>query len=65
MIVTEDMKVCDVLELDDKLEIIFIKHGLNCVGCPGANKETIIEAAAGHGISLVTLLEDINKALVE
>ncbi len=65
MIVTENMKVCDVLEIDDNLEEIFMKHGLNCVGCPGANKETIIEAAEGHGINLETLLEDINRALIK
>ena len=65
MIVTEDMKVCQVLEADDLLEAIFIKHGLNCVGCPGANEETIIEAAEGHGIDLKILLEDINRALLK
>jgi len=65
MIVTEDMKVCDVLEMDDDLEGIFMKHGLNCVGCPGANQESIIEAAEGHGIDLRILLDDINKALLK
>lgn len=63
MIVTEDMKVCDVLEMDGNLEIIFLDHGLNCVGCPGANTETIKEAAEGHGIQLSVLLEAVNKAL--
>ncbi|MBK5261664.1 MAG: DUF1858 domain-containing protein [Peptostreptococcaceae bacterium] len=65
MIVTENMKVCDVLEMDDNLEGIFMKHGLNCAGCPGANQETIIEAVEGHGIGLEILLEDINKALLK
>ena len=63
MMVTENMKVCDVLEMDSSLEEIFLKHGLNCVGCPGANSETIKEAAAGHGLQLDLLLEAINKAL--
>ena len=63
MTVTENMKVCDVLEMNGSLEEIFLKHGLNCVGCPGANSETIKEAAAGHGIQLSLLLAAINKAL--
>ncbi len=63
MIVTEDMKVYAVLEMNDNLERVFIKHGLHCVGCPGANQETILEAAEGHGINLKLLLEDINKTL--
>jgi hybrid cluster-associated redox disulfide protein len=63
MIVNKDMKVCDVLEIDDKLEEIFTRYGLYCVGCPGGRCETLSEAAEGHGIGLEHLLEDINKAL--
>ena len=64
MIVTEDMKVCAILEMNEDMDRIFIKHGLYCVGCPGANQETILEAAEGHGIDLKLLLEDINKVLL-
>lgn len=63
MVVTETMNVCDVLEMKATLEDVFLSHGLNCVGCPGANTETIKEAAEGHGIDLAKLLVDINTAL--
>jgi len=63
MTVTEEMKVCDVLELDAGLEDIFLSHGMNCVGCPGSSTETIKEAAEGHGIELHILIADLNKAL--
>lgn len=64
MRVTEEMNVCDVLEMDPKMEEVFMKHDLNCVGCPGGECETIKEAAAGHDVDLVRLLEDINGLLV-
>lgn len=63
MTVTEEMNVCDVLELDARLEDIFLSHGMNCVGCPGSNTETIKEAAEGHGIELQLLLADLNEIL--
>ena len=65
MRITQEMKVCDVLEMDPKLENIFLAHGMNCVGCPGGNCETIEEAAAGHDADLTELLEDINSALTK
>ena len=63
MTVTEEMNVCDVLEMDPRLEAIFLSHGMNCVGCPGSSTETIKEAAEGHGIELQMLIADLNKIL--
>ena len=38
MKITEEMLVCDILDMDtdDKLEAVFERHGLLCLGCPGA-----------------------------
>lgn len=61
MKITEDMKVCEILDLDDRLEAIFENHGLPCLGCPGAAQETLREAADGHDIDIAALLDDLNK----
>lgn len=61
--VTEYMSVCEVLDMDPKMEDVFLKHDLNCAGCPGNVRETIKEAAEGHSINLELLLEDINNLL--
>lgn len=61
MKITEDMKVCDVLNISDEMENIFEKHGLLCTGCPGAVQESLREAAEGHGIDVNGLLRDLNK----
>jgi len=36
-------------------------HGMGCVGCPGAQMETLEEAAAVHGMNLEHLLAALNK----
>lgn len=56
------MTVSEVLEADDKYEAIFEKHFLSCAGCPGAQMETLEQAAEGHGIDLEKLLKDLNGA---
>ena len=56
------MTVFEVLEMDEKYEEIFAKHLLTCAGCPGAQMETLEQAAEGHGISLEKLLADLNGA---
>jgi len=59
--VTKDMMICDILEVQPHLEEIFVSHGMPCVGCPGSNLETLEEAAAGHGVALSKLLEELNE----
>ena len=61
--ITETMLVCQVLELHPEFENIFMAHGLNCAGCPGASMESIREAAEGHGIDMNALLDDLNEKL--
>ena len=59
--ITKDMTVADVLELDGDYESIFVKYFMTCSGCPGAARETLEEAAEGHGADLESLLADLNK----
>ncbi len=65
MKITEEMLVCDILDMDtdDKLEAVFERHGLLCLGCPGAVNETLQQAADGHGIDVEALLSDLNQEI--
>ncbi|MGC2873501.1 DUF1858 domain-containing protein [Ihubacter sp. rT4E-8] len=65
MKITEGMKVCDILNMDDRLEEVFEKHGMLCLGCPGAASETLKEAAEGHGIDVLALLTALNTEIQE
>ncbi len=60
--ITKEMMICDILDLNPQLEDVFIAHGMNCVGCPGSNAESLEDAAEGHNTDLKKLLEDLNKA---
>lgn len=59
--INEDMIINDVIDMDPKVEKIFLSHGLNCLGCPGSQTENIREAAEGHDINLTQLLEELNQ----
>ena len=59
--ITKEMTVSEVLSMDEKYEKIFEKYFLTCAGCPGAENETLMQAAEGHGIGLAQLLEVLNR----
>lgn len=61
MKITENMLLSDILEMDPDPTEVFLRHGLNCLGCPGAQSESLKEAAEGHGIDLTKLINDLNK----
>ena len=61
MKITENMLLSDILEMDPDPTDVFLRHGLNCLGCPGAQSESLKEAAEGHGIDLTKLMYDLNE----
>lgn len=63
MKVNENMLLNEILDMDPDPTEIFLRHGLNCLGCPGARNENLREAAEGHGISLEKLINDLNNFL--
>lgn len=63
MKITADMNVCELLDQYPQLEDIFLSHGLPCRGCPGADNETVEEAAAAHGVSVDNLIKSLNLAV--
>jgi hybrid cluster-associated redox disulfide protein len=38
-----------------------MRFGMMCVGCPSSQDETLMEAAAVHGMDLDALLKELNK----
>lgn len=64
MTVTKDIIIVDLLDKYPHLEEVLVRHGLTCVGCPGASMESIEDAAEGHSINLEELLKDINEEIL-
>ncbi|MBP1757602.1 MAG: hydrid cluster protein-associated redox disulfide domain protein [Firmicutes bacterium] len=61
MVVSKDMIISDVLNLDQGTVPIFFKNGLHCLGCVMASGETIEEACMVHGLNVDNLLFELNS----
>ena len=61
MKITEDMMVSAILDLNENLDTVFHRHGMYCLGCPGAMQETLQDAAEAQDVDVKVLLEDLNK----
>ena len=63
MVITKDMKIPELLALDERAAGILLKEGMHCVGCIAASNETIEQAAETHGIDPVLLVRKLNLYL--
>ena len=61
--VTKDMSIGQVLNMDRSTAVIFMQHGMHCLGCPHATAESIEQAGAVHGIDVDALVDALNKHL--
>lgn len=61
MAITKNMVIREIMQAKDDAAEILMAFGMGCVGCPGAQMETLEEAAAVHGMNLESLLEALNK----
>lgn len=62
--ITKEMHINQILDMGEGMSQILISYGLHCQGCPGAESETLEEAANGHHVNFNQLLADLN-ALTE
>ena len=63
MTISKDMKIEEVVTQYPESTMVFMKHGLHCVGCHVSALETIEEGATVHGINVDALVEDLNKVI--
>lgn len=59
--ITKEMRISEILDLDESHCKMLESFGLNCCGCPGAASETLEEAAKGHGVDVQVLLSALNN----
>jgi hybrid cluster-associated redox disulfide protein len=58
-----DSLVCEVLEAHPGTATVFVRHGVQCVGCYIAPFHTIADSAREHAVSLEFLLADLNRSV--
>lgn len=63
MPITKDMNIEEVVNKYPETMMVFMKHGMHCIGCHISAFENIEEAAMVHGIDVNALLEDLNSVV--
>ena len=59
--VSKDMLIGDIIQINDKFVDILLEAGMHCLGCPASAGETLEEACAVHGIDVDSLVEKLNN----
>lgn len=63
MTITKDVKIEEVVTQYPETMMVFMKHGLHCVGCHVSAFESIEDGALAHGINVDALVADLNKVI--
>lgn len=61
--IRKDMTFFEVMRTFPASVKVLQKHNLGCVGCMGAQNETLEQGANAHGLDVETLLKDLNAAV--
>jgi hybrid cluster-associated redox disulfide protein len=61
--VSKDMIIADILEIDRNLAAILMQHGMRCMGCRGATGKSLEQGAISHGIDPDVLVKQMNEFL--
>jgi hybrid cluster-associated redox disulfide protein len=61
MTITKEMTIEEVVSQYPETMMVFMRHGLHCVGCHVSAFESIEEGALAHGINVDALVLDLNK----
>jgi len=61
--IKKEMLISEVIQVDRGLIPILMSHGMNCVGCPSAQHESLEQAAVVHGMDPDAMVEEMNTYL--
>ena len=62
--VTKDMTFAQVLRMHPDVVKVFAKYNLGCVGCMGAQNESLEQGCRAHGLDVNDILKDLNQLFV-
>lgn len=61
--ITKDMTFFELMRAYPESVKVLQKHNLGCVGCMGAQNESLEQGARAHGLDVNALLNDLKAAL--
>lgn len=59
--VTKDMTFAAVMRMHPDVVKVLAKYNLGCIGCMGAQNESLEQGCAAHGISVDDIVNDLNQ----
>ncbi|OGV96237.1 MAG: disulfide oxidoreductase [Nitrospinae bacterium RIFCSPLOWO2_02_39_17] len=65
MNITKEMSINDCLKMYPQTKTVFTKYNMGCLGCMGANAESIEKGAMMHGLEINEILNELNKIIEE
>jgi len=60
--ITKDMTFFEIMSKYPQAVKVLQKYHMGCIGCMGAQNETLAQGANAHGVDLEALLADLNEA---
>lgn len=63
MKITEDMKLKDVIAHHVQVAKVFKKYNLDCIGCKGADEDTVRIVAMNNGLDVNQFTKELNDAI--
>lgn len=59
--VTKEMTIQQILDLDIEVAPVFFECGMYCIGCPVSSGESLEQASAAHGIDCDYIVGKLNE----
>ncbi|HEY6872724.1 MAG TPA: DUF1858 domain-containing protein [Geobacteraceae bacterium] len=63
--ITKDMTFAQVMRMHPDVVKVFAKYNLGCIGCMGAQAESLAQGCAAHGLDVEAVLADLNAIFAE
>jgi len=61
--ITKDMTFAQVMRMHPDVVRVFAKYNLGCIGCMGAQAETLEQGCGAHGLDVNEVVNDLNSCL--
>ena len=61
--VNKDMLIGEILQLDPNMAGVLMASGMQCVGCPSSQAESLEEASMVHGLPVDLVVARLNAYL--
>jgi len=59
--ITKDMTFAQVMRMHPDVIKVFAKYNLGCIGCMGAQAESLEQGCSAHGLNVDEVLKDLNQ----